>query len=135
MTRTVDICSALVDTSTKVHLVGSSYAVTPPVLDTDCDILVLVPDLSAAELALLADGWEVHTSADGEYQCGDEAPFITGRKGITNYIIYADPFAYGLFLGAMRVCKLHNWKDKSDRVLAVRSATEADFFENNPVAF
>lgn len=130
------MCESITENSIRQHLVGSRYAVTPPVTDTDIDVLVLVPDLSWAEQALRIDGWDVHTSADSpEYKCGDEAPFVTGRKGDVNYIIYADPFAYGLFLGAMRVCKLHNWKDKADRVMAVRSATESDFFDHNPVDF
>lgn len=132
----LDICEAIVRNSLKVNLVGSRFSVSPAVTGTDVDLLVLVPDLCKAGEALLEDGWVVHTSADSpDYECGDEAPFITARKGITNYIIYEDPFAYGLFLGAMRVCKLRNWKDKADRVLAVRAATESKFFEENPVAF
>lgn len=131
-----DMCQAITENALRQHLVGSRYAVTPPVTDTDLDVLVLVTDLGKAEQALLEDGWVVHTSADSpDYKCGDEAPFITGRKGVVNYIIYEDPYAYGLFLGAMRVCKLRNWKDKEDRVLAVRAATESTFFDENPVAF
>ena len=115
----------------RYNLVGSRFAVDPPVTDTDIDLLCLTIDaMSAVKFSLISEGWLVHTPEDPEYEnAADEIPFITARRGLYNLIIYQDPIGFGLFLGAMRVCKLHNWKDKENRVLAVRAATEENFFD------
>lgn len=115
----------------RYNLVGSRFAVDPPVIDTDIDLLCLTTkDLSDVYHALNDDGWLCHTPEDPEYEnAADEIPFVTARRGLYNLIIYQDPIGFGLFLGAMRVCKLRNWKNKGDRVLAVRAATEENFFQ------
>jgi hypothetical protein len=93
--------------------VGSRVTCEPPVLDTDCDIIVLFeryPGLAAMQSAIYQAGGE---------QCGEdyggEAELIPMRLGDHNYLLTLSPTYYRTFLHVTAVAKHLNLLDKADR--------------------
>jgi hypothetical protein len=96
---------------------GSRYICQPPVLDTDEDHVVLVPNLDVAANRLEDDGWVINWD-DPAYQYGEnnEVEFVTARKGHLNLIIYDNPHGYAAFVAATEVALVLNLTDKEHRV-------------------
>lgn len=100
--------------------IGSRYVCDPPVMDTDRDTLILVPDVSEAERLLLQEGWT--TCLEGEYFA---TAFKAYRKGTDNYVITSDETFFQRYLIAAEVAKALNLRDKEDRIKAHEAAINA----------
>lgn len=92
---------------------GSYVICSPPVEDTDRDILIYVRSISSFGRDLMNFGWEL---------CGEEYPnqkeygFIAYRKGIYNLIITGNESFYNLFSQATDLAKKLNLKEKQQRI-------------------
>lgn len=97
---------------------GSSVICTPPVLDTDRDMAVLVKSLVNYGALLEAMDWTVNYD-DPEYliHCNGEIAFITARKGIENLIVFESLEAFVAFHAATFAAKAFNLQHKWQRVL------------------
>ncbi len=103
---------------------GSRFICDPPPRDTDEDHVLLVEDLATYGQHLLDNGWNVTIDVEG-YDCDrQEAPFITGRKGNINLIIYSDVLGYARFVSATLLAKDCNILDKQERVELFRDYCE-----------
>lgn len=103
--------------------VGSRVTCNPPVMDTDEDILVLLPDMDALYAAgkiLRNSGWELGGSGD----CEDA--FESWTKGEMNLILTAQAEFYGKFWCATTVCMRLNLMDKNDRKAVFRAVLYAE---------
>lgn len=93
--------------------VGSRVTCEPPVLDTDCDVIILFasyPELTTLQQVIYLSGGE---------QCGEgysgEADLIPMRLGDHNYLLTLNPAYYRTFLHVTAVAKHLNLLDKADR--------------------
>jgi hypothetical protein len=98
-----------------VAATGSRVIVSPPVLHTDEDYVVLVQDFHAFDKLLKSDGWVV----DGkEYAIG--APWSTAfrsyRKGEINLIVTADIRFFARYKLATKIATVLNLTDKTERI-------------------
>ena len=88
---------------------GSRFTVSPPVLDTDADIVVLDPfGLDFGMMGFL------RTSKDSDTY--GSSNFTTYRSGEVNLIVVNDEETFNLWSLATKVCTAKNLKRKSDRV-------------------
>lgn len=91
---------------------GSYIICSPPVENTDRDILIHVKDRSTFDYACQKDGWKF---------CGKEyaeakGSFVALRKGIFNLILTEDESFYWLFSQATDLAKKLNLKEKQQRI-------------------
>jgi len=99
-----------------IHPTGSRYVCSPPSMFTDIDFLVYTEDCVQTGLTLIRNGYKKSEIKDYSnlFIVGD---FDAWRKGKVNLIItssikYAENFHTATYL-----CKLHNVRVKSDRIL------------------
>lgn len=104
------------------ELVGSRVTCNPPPLNTDQDVLCLVPDHSLTNMqgAMAFEGYVYEGSAPTDVAQGpnmDTARVFTSmRKGSMNYILTSDEEFYKRFLAATRLAKKFNLASKADRI-------------------
>lgn len=103
-------------------LTGSNYTEDPPVTDTDIDFLVLVNSLGSFCLGLEEDGWSPCSGASGHYEeeTGYAQVWYAMRWDEYNLIITDDPGWYSRAVAATGICKLHNIRNKGDRIIVFR---------------
>lgn len=99
------------------HPTGSRYTVTPAVLDTDDDWLVLVPDLDKANEALEAMGLEACLGLSDPYEVEKGRwRFRAWRAGDTNLIVTDDQTMYLRSVAATLLAAKLNVQDKDARI-------------------
>lgn len=105
-----------------VNPTGSRWVCTPPVMDTDIDIVVWVKNIPIYAQTLLDNGWSI-TIDDETYGAAQTeiAPFITARKGEYNLIVYAVEEGFRAFCAATYLAKQRNISDKDARVALFKS--------------
>lgn len=90
---------------------GSNYICTPPIENTDIDIMYLVYSLEEANFELIQDGWQV---------CGAEEYGLkvwrAYRKDNYNVLITDDRNHYDRFEAATELAKKRNLLKKEDRI-------------------
>lgn len=105
---------------TKYQFVGSRITCSPPPLDTDQDVLVLVHQSNHAvmELKILEAGFvkEGSLPAEMENAANRDSVFHSYRKGDMNYIVTTDEAFYQRFSTATELARKYNLMEKSDRI-------------------
>lgn len=98
------------------HETGSRYICSPPVLTTDHDFVVLVPDLHIANAYMTRlPHWQA-CSAYPISKPGD-LPFFAWRSiDNVNLILISDRIRYDRFCAATELAKFRNLTEKKDRV-------------------
>lgn len=98
---------------TEYAFVGSRVTCEPPVMDTDCDIIVLCDQ--PGQLPALRDAVYLY----GGEQCGrdydDECPLLPMRLDEYNYLLTDSEQYYREFLRATAIAKHLNIQCKDDR--------------------
>lgn len=92
---------------------GSYVICSPPVEDTDRDILLLVRMPGRFGEVLQVDGW---VACGKEYLHEDVFGFKAYRKGIYNLIVTGNESFYNLFSQATDLAKKLNLKEKQQRI-------------------
>lgn len=112
------------------HPTGSKYTVTPPVLTTDDDWLVLVPDLDEAVALLEAHPlWQPAAAIPYDID-GGLWRFRAYRGGPNvNLIVTDDKTMYLRSVGATLLAAKLNLQNKGDRVALFREIRFGDFEE------
>ena len=104
----------------KYQFVGSRITCSPPPLDTDQDVLVLVHQSNHAvmERKILEAGFvkEGSLPADGDIDAGKDNVFHSYRKGDMNYIVTTDEAFYQRFSTATELARKYNLMEKADRI-------------------
>lgn len=100
---------------TNCEAVGSWITCNPPVLNTDRDILVLVPDCVAAGEACARLGFATSGSHIGRE--AHEMNFVSVKRGDLNLILTDSSEFYRRFLAASSVAKRLNVLEKQDRIV------------------
>lgn len=90
---------------------GSRVICNPAPEDTDCDIVILVKNISHFEHGQTLE-WESPSSSDYE---GDQDTFKTFRNGEYNLMVFDDPTEYGAVKGATALAQHLNIQDKAKR--------------------
>lgn len=114
----------------KAFLTGSREICSPPVMDTDIDVMVKVRSKRFAT-ALRKNGWEVFDKRGDKYAKSQNPNdhdnwFVSCRNGPVN-IIYTEswPF-FNKFHAAHRVAKRLNLTDKRDRIALFQAVLYAN---------
>jgi hypothetical protein len=104
------------------HPTGSRFTVTPPVLDTDDDWLVLVENLDAATNALIeSDDWAPDLDGKYEVDMGFSWRFRSFRgPNKVNLIVTDDKTMYLRSIGATLIAKQLNLVEKEQRIALFR---------------
>jgi len=100
---------------------GSRVTCDPPVMNTDLDVFVFVPEgnHTAAVLALFEQGW-IATEKDRKYE-HDCDRMMSWRKGWRNIILTQHREFFEQTRNATALCKTLNLKKKGDRIAVFRA--------------
>lgn len=96
-------------------LTGSSVVCDPPVLDTDVDIVILVPK-GTSELELLSVGYTPCSTYELDPTLSDNEGFRAYRKGKINLIVVTDPYQFDSWKLATEWATKLNLLNKDARV-------------------
>jgi hypothetical protein len=122
-----------------IHRTGSSYTCQPPVLDTDIDFVVLVPELHVALVQLEEDGWKVlgSNSAEGKELYEQDPDYsrtwYSVRRGKFNLMVTNDVDWYIREVAATMLCKELNLMEKDLRIALFRSIRDGTNGYEGPV--
>jgi hypothetical protein len=99
------------------HPTGSYHICSPQVVDTDKDFVVLVEDITDAQVVLEIAGYKYSGDETYEVDSGDDAgTFTCFRKDSTNLIVTANEEFYNLWLEATALAKAMNLLNKEQRI-------------------
>ena len=92
---------------------GSYIICSPPVENTDRDILIHVKDVHRVDTELSKQDWEL---CGKDYPRQEEFGFVAYRKGIYNLIVTSNENYFYLFSQATDLAKKLNLKEKQQRI-------------------
>lgn len=119
----IDCLDHLLQRCIEWHEVGSRVTCDPPVMNTDRDILCLVPNRAEFQILALqscfdADGSQPHFDErdDKSLDALQRSPFISLTCHEINLIVTDDPEFARRFMAATRLAKRLNLLAKGDRI-------------------
>jgi len=125
-TEVISLVYEYADIKRHIHT-GSAVICTPPVEDTDVDIVVIYCGMLSA--ALQAANYEV--SPHGEYP--NQEINACYRKGRVNVIAVRDEDSFNKWVKATQLAAMMNLKEKNQRMLLFQFITEGVTRGPNPI--
>ena len=101
-------------------LCGSQITCSPPVMDTDRDVMVLVHDAMELAVAAEMDGFSMGGSMP-PVDCAAAFVYVSMRRGKDNLIFTGDQLFFDKFRAATAVSKRLNLLKKDDRIMLFQS--------------
>jgi len=105
------------DKVVKMEYVGSRVTCSPPVLDTDEDVLIFTEEIET----LVGNCIETGFKRDGSTRSTYGAGFVSLRQGRMNLIVTDNEEFFDKFMLATFVCKSLNLLSKAERVIVFQA--------------